>query len=363
MSTLYELLGVASDADQESIKKAYRKLAREYHPDTNKDPDAEERFKAIGEAYSVLSDPAKRRQYDHGGNGFEGGIGDIGSIFESFFGGGFGGRHRQPEHSGAGRDLGAQVVLDLSEAVFGTKSKVKVSTRDRCGTCNGEGSKPGTYRRTCSRCGGAGQIRQQRQTLLGMMVSQTTCPDCAGAGEGPSDPCVDCRGDGRVMTAKEIEIEIPPGIDDGQTLKVAGSGDPGVRGGRTGDLYVTVRVRDHEVFERHGNDLACELRITVPQAVLGTELEVQTLDGPVKLTVPAGTQHGATLRLRGHGAASLRSRSRGDLIAVVRVALPTKLSHEERAMYEKLADLEGNEVGGEEQKSFFGRLRDTILGE
>lgn len=372
MPNHYEVLGVPRDADADTIKKAYRKLAREHHPDaTGGDPAAEERFKQIGEAYAVLSDPEKRRRYDLGGDpnaaGFgAGGFGDLNSIFESFFGGaGFGGAaQRQRQHPGDGRDLGVEVRVTLAEAVHGTRTSVTAATRARCPDCLGEGCAPGTYRRTCARCGGAGQLRQQRQTLLGTMVTATTCPACGGAGEGPTDPCRTCRGDGRVTTEDEVEIEVPAGIDDGQTLRISGRGEPGVRGGRDGDLYVTVRVQPHPVFERHGADLACELKLSIPQAVLGTTLEVDTLDGPVELRIPPGTPHGATLRLGGHGASSLRSRGRGDLLIVVSLEVPRALTDEQRAVYEQLAELEGSQPGDPSpSRGFFGRLRDTILGE
>lgn len=370
MPNHYELLGVPRDADAETIKKAYRKLAREHHPDaTGGDAEAEEHFKRVGEAYSVLSDPEKRRLYDmgadpnagFGGGGFGAGFGDLGSIFESFFGGQQ--QTRQRQHPGDGRDLGVEVRVTLADAVTGTRATVDAATRSRCSVCLGEGCEPGTYRKQCARCGGAGQIRQQRQTLLGTMVTASTCTACAGAGEGPTDPCRACRGDGRVTTNEQIEIEVPAGIDDGQTLRLSGRGEPGVRGGRDGDLYVTVRVAAHEIFERHGADLACELRISIPQAVLGADIEVDTLDGPVPLHVPAGTAHGKTLRLQGHGASSLRSRGRGDLLIVVNVEVPRRLTDEQRALYTQLADLDGSEIGEDAPKGFFGRLRDTILGE
>lgn len=370
MTDLYTILEVPRDADAETLKKAYKRLARAHHPDANPGDDhAEERFKALNEAYAVLSDPQRRRMYDQtgdpngrvaGGDPFGGGFGDLGQIFESFFGGGGGGRP-QRSHAGDGRDLAVDVRITLHDAVFGTTRSVSADTLDRCDACLGEGAEPGTYRGTCATCQGAGQLRQQRQTLLGTVVSQRTCPACLGAGEAPTNPCRACGGDGRTSATRDVEIVIPLGIDDGATLRVRGRGEPGVRGGRDGDLYVRIHVTPHEVFERRGTDLVCELSIPVTQAILGAQVEVDTIDGPVTLGVPAGTVDGSVLRMRGHGASGLEGRGgRGDLLVVIRLLIPSKLNDQERALVEELAALRGE--SHEEQRGLFGRLRDTLRG-
>lgn len=371
MQDLYTVLGVPRDADTETIKRAYKRLAREHHPDANPgDHAAEERFKELNQAYAVLSDPVRRQRYDLTGDpdgtgtpfGGNQGFGDLGQIFESFFGGGSGGfgGTAQRGHPGDGRDLAVDVQIELADAVFGAQRSVRTSTFDRCDRCLGEGAEPGTYRGSCATCGGTGQLRQQRQTLLGTVVSQRVCPACAGAGEAPTDPCQACGGDGRTNAEREVEISIPAGVEDGVTLRVRGQGEPGVRGGRDGDLFVRLHVAAHDIFERRGADLVCELPISVTQGVLGAEVDVETLDGPASLQVPPGTADGAVLRMRGLGASSVRSRGRGDLLVVIRVRIPTKLSEEERALYEQLADLHDEDHG--EGRGLFARLRDSLRG-
>jgi molecular chaperone DnaJ len=370
MPDYYAVLEIPRDADAETIKRAYKRLARAHHPDANPgDEHAEERFKQINEAYAVLSDPGRRQRYDTtgnpdgmgGGDPFAGGFGDLGSIFESFFGGGggFGGQTRRG-HPGDGRDLAVDLRIDLKDAVFGAEREITADTLDRCKRCLGEGAEPGTYRGRCTTCAGTGQLRQQRQTMLGTVVTQRVCPSCQGAGEAPTSPCSDCGGDGRTPDTREVRIEIPAGVDDGATLRVKGRGEPGVRGGRDGDLFVRLHVAPHDVFERRGADLICELRIPVTQAVLGAEVAVDTLDGETTLSIPAGTSDGTILRMSGQGAAELQSRRRGDLLVVVRVDIPKKLSEEERALFEKIADLRGE--AHSEAKGLFARLRDSLRG-
>lgn len=371
MADPYATLGVARNADAEEIKKAYRKLARDHHPDANHDdPHAEERFKELNQAYAILSDPERRQRFDltgdpdGAGGGFQGGgFGDLGQIFESFFGGGFGGaRAGAQTHAGDGRDLAVEVRIDLAAAVAGTRAAVTTDALDRCDVCLGEGCEPGTYRGRCGTCQGTGQLRQQRQTLLGTMVTARTCPSCLGAGEAPSDPCARCHGDGRVAVHRELEVEVPAGVEDGTTLRLRGRGEPGVRGGGTGDLFVRIRVAAHEVFERRGDDLVCELQIPLTRAVLGADLEIDTIDGTEMLRIPAGTNDGMVLRVAGRGAANVRSGRRGDLLVVARLVVPAKLSEEERALYEQLAVLRGNEPAAD-GRGLFARLRDSLRGE
>jgi molecular chaperone DnaJ len=369
MPDYYAILGVQRGASADEIKSAYRKLARESHPDANPaDPHAEERFKAIGEAYEVLSDPAKRQQYDtfgdaSPGGGF-GGFGDIGDIMDAFFGGSPFGRARTRTHTSAvpGQDIGTSLVLTFEEAVFGTKKDVDVQALTRCDRCKGDGCEPGTYRARCTNCGGQGEIRSTRNTILGTVMTSRPCPNCGGMGEAPTNPCSNCRGQGRVMRRRTTTVEIPAGVDDGTTLRMRGTGEAGVRGGADGDLFIRINVRPHEFFARRGDDLECELNVPVSQAVLGAEIPVQTLDGSETVRLAAGTQHGTVVKLRGHGVPRLDGRGRGDLLVHVTVDIPDHLKSEERALFERIADLRGEAVAGE-QKGIFRRLRDSFLGQ
>lgn len=371
MPDYYAILGVARDAGPEEIKKVYRQLARDSHPDHNPDdPHAEDRFKQVSEAYAVLSDPAKRQRFDTygdaGGPGAQGGgFGDLGDIMEAFFGGSpFGGRQRTRTRSSAvaGQDVGIAVQLTLEEAVFGVKKSVEIAAAARCDACLGDGCTPGTYRARCGTCGGQGEIRSARQTILGNVMTSRPCHVCAGAGEAPTDPCTACGGAGRVRAARTVTVDIPAGVDDGTTLRLRGQGEAGVRGGGSGDLFVRTQVLDHDVFERDGDNLVCDLAVPLTQAVLGAEIPVSTIDGGETIQIAAGTQHGTVLRLRGHGAHRLDGRGRGDLLVHVSVEVPRKLDPEERELFEKLAAVRGETVGGGE-RSVFRRLRDTLLGQ
>ena len=363
----YEILGVGRDATDEEIKRAYRALARRYHPDTNGgDPDAEIRFKEASVAYETLRDPERRRRYDtFGERGVGGGPGPgdvfgFSDLFDAFFGGGepFGGG-RGPTGPVAGSDVEIAIELSLAEAAFGTTPSVELTLPLECDRCDGSGCEPGTHPSRCDVCGGAGQVRQVRRSILGQLVTAVSCAACEGTGRRILSPCSQCRGDGRVRAARTVELEVPPGVDDGQRLRVAGRGAAAPRGGPPGDLFVTVRVRPHPEFERAGDDLVHVRRLSVSQAILGVELTVETLEGTESLAVPPGTQPGDVLRLKGHGVPSLRRRGRGDLLVRIEVVVPDKLSPEEEELVRSLADLRGEDVA-EPGKGAFSRLRSAF---
>ncbi len=355
----YELLGVARDASADEIKKAYRKLARELHPDKNPgNKEAEERFKQVSRAYEVLSDDQKRAQYDRfgeagmsggGGDPFAGGFGDI---IDAFFGGGspFGGGAGRSGPSGPPRGQDLEVVLDVSfvDAVFGSQQEVRVRSAVVCEDCGGSGAARGTSPTTCPDCRGTGQVRRVRQSMLGQMVTTNACARCSGTGEIISTPCVSCRGEGRKIKEVTLTVEVPAGIDTGQTLRLTGRGAVGPRGGGAGDLYVHLRVAAHEQWRREEDDLVTDVPVSIAQAALGTEMDLETLDGTEHLVIPAGVQHGHEFVLRGRGVPRLtsggRSRGRGNLRARVMVEVPTKLSGEERELLRRFAELRGETV-------------------
>ena len=355
MSTdFYELLGVSRGADADEIKRAYRKRARELHPDANPgNAEAESKFKEVSHAYEVLSDSDKRARYDQfgeagvGGRGnagdpFGGGsAGGFGDIFEAFFGGGspFGagnGRGGQRQQSGPPRGQDVEAVADISfeEAVFGCTTEVKMRSAIRCDECEGSGAKKGTSAKTCSECGGAGQVRRVRQSMLGQMVTAAPCGRCSGMGQVIEAPCAPCRGDGRIVKDVEHTVEVPAGINTGQTLRVSGRGAVGMRGGGAGDLYVHMRVAEHETYRREEDDLVTDVVISIAQAALGTHLVLSTLDGDEDLIVPPGVQQGREFLLKGRGVPHLnqgsRNKGRGNLRAQIVIAVPTKLSEAER---------------------------------
>jgi molecular chaperone DnaJ len=360
----YQVLGVERGASADEIKRAYRDLARRYHPDANPDPAAAERIKEINVAYEVLSDPGKRQRYDLYGDGGApslGGFGDLGDIMESFFGSAFGGRTRtrsRPGQPSRGADLSLRIEVDFAEAVFGTTDSVKINILRSCERCTGSGCEPGTFRIRCATCGGSGEQRTQQRSIFGTVVSTRPCAACRGEGEVPADPCRECRGLGRIHREEQIEVAVPAGIADGQALRLDGRGEAGHRGGPAGDLYVQVSVRPHEVFARDGDDLFCSLTIPFTVAALGAEVPVPTLDGDEALRIPGGTQPGTMLRLRGKGVPRLGGRGRGDLIVQLTVDVPTKLGGEERALVEKLAEMRGERTG--EVKGILGRLKDAF---
>ncbi|MCJ8006884.1 molecular chaperone DnaJ [Lederbergia wuyishanensis] len=361
----YEVLGVSKSATKDEIKKAYRRLSKQYHPDINKEAGADEKFKEITEAYEVLNDDQKRAQYDQFGHegpqGFGGGFGgaDFGGfggfedIFNTFFGGG--GR-RDPNAPRQGSDL--QYTLDLSfeEAVFGKETIIEIPREETCDTCNGSGAKPGTTPETCSHCHGSGQLNVEQNTPFGRIVNRRVCNYCNGTGKLIKEKCRTCGGDGKVKKRRKINVKIPHGVDDGQQMRVSGEGEPGINGGPPGDLYVVFHVRPHEFFERDGDDIYCEMPITFAQAALGDEIEVPTLHGKVKLKIPAGTQTGTRFRLRGKGVQNVRGYGTGDQHILVKVITPTKLTEEQKQLLRDFADISGD-TPDEQHESFFDKVK------
>lgn len=364
----YEVLGINRGATADEIKRAYRRLARELHPDTNSDPEAETQFKEVAHAYEVLSDPERRQRYDAYGDDEMAagqtsayGFGGLGDIFDAFFGGSpFGaGAGRGPGGPPSGPDLEAAITLDFEDAVFGTQAPVTVRTAVVCVDCEGSGAMPGTYPTTCTDCGGTGQVRRVRQSILGQMVTAGPCGRCQALGSIIENPCATCQGEGRVVEEQTYTVEIPAGIEDGRAVRLAGRGAAGPRSGRPGDLYIHVRVRPHERFERHGNDLLCELPISFAQAALGCLLPFPTLDGAEDLLIERGTQTGKLLRLRGRGVPYVEGRGRGDLLVRVVVETPTQLGGDEEELLRKLAGLRGEEVAPPEE-GFFSKIRSAF---
>src|SRR5881409_2557952 len=357
----YVLLGVSRSATDEQIRSAYRKLARQYHPDVNSASDASERFKAITEAYEVLTDPQRRQRYDMFGS-TTGGLGDfgIGDLFETFFGGDL--RRREPRGPMRGADLRMEIEIDLIDAVQGGARTIRVPRLETCERCEGSGAEPGSKISTCGTCNGRGEVRQVQQSVFGRFVNVSTCPRCGGSGKTVDALCTRCRGEGRERRDHELPLDIQAGIDDGQQLRVAGEGEAGLRGGPSGDLYVLSRLREHALFRREGDDLVHVLRISPAQAALGDELEVPTLEGaraPVK--VPAGAQHGQMIRLRGKGVPHLGSSGRGDQLVYLDVAVPRTLTKEQKALYKQLHDLEGAPEQHDEgdARGVFDRIKDA----
>jgi len=342
----YALLGVGRDADEEELKRAYRQRARELHPDsTAGDPAAEAQFKEVTRAYEVLRDPQRRARYDRFGaegvdaasgmGDFFGGGGGLGDLFDAFFGGaGMGGRR-----GGPARGADAEVVLELSfrEAVFGVSRDLSIDVQAACEACQGTGARPGTTAVRCPDCQGAGELRRMRQSILGQVVTAVPCPRCQGAGETIASPCPECHGEGRRVETRTLSVAVPPGIDNGSTLRLSGRGPAGHRGGPAGDLYVHVAVGSDERFSRHGDDLSSDLHVSMTQAALGATVPFETLDGTETLAVPAGTQTGFVIRLRGKGVPHVRGRGRGDLHVQVVVDTPTSLTKEQEALVRQLA--------------------------
>jgi molecular chaperone DnaJ len=370
----YEVLGVSKGATQDEIKKAYRKLSKKYHPDINKEADAEEKFKEVKEAYEVLSDDQKRAHYDQfghtdpnqgfggfGGGGDFGGFGGFEDIFSTFFGGGGGGRRRDPNAPRQGADLQYTMTLTFEDAVFGKETEIEIPREENCETCNGTGAKKGTKPETCSHCHGTGQLNTEQNTPFGRIVNRRVCHYCNGTGKEIKHKCSTCGGTGRVKKRRKIAVKIPAGIDDGQQLRVSGQGEPGINGGPAGDLYVVFHIQPHEFFERDGDDVYCEIPITFAQAALGDELEVPTLHGKVKLKVPAGTQTGTKFRLRGKGIPNVRGRGTGDQHIIVKVITPTKLTEKQKQLLEEFAETGGSH--DKEDDSFFGKMKRAFKGE
>jgi molecular chaperone DnaJ len=374
----YEILGVARTADKAEIKSAFRRLAREYHPDVSKHQDAEARFKEINEAYEVLSDDEKRARYDRfghagvQGNGFgsasSAGFGGFEEIFEEFFSN-FGGRTSRRRGPRPGADRRVDVTIAFEESVFGVEKEVEFERLEVCDTCGGNGAAPGTTPVRCSQCNGTGEVRQVQQTFLGPMVQVATCPRCSGRGETISTPCNTCRGTGRMRKKIELNVPIPPGVREGLQIQVRNEGDAGDTGAPNGNLYVVVHVIEHAFFKRKDNDIILDVNINVAQAALGDKINVPTVEGNVEIIIPAGTQTGKVFRLRGKGIPRLRgdgtNSGRGDQLVYIQVEIPTKLTDEQRRLFEELARTMGS---GEMQpqpngKGFFDRVKDFFAGE
>ncbi len=348
----YEVLGLQKGASDDEIKKAYRQMAKKYHPDINKEPGAEEKFKEINEAYETLSDPNKKARYDQfgfedptqgfgGGQGFEGGFGGFGGfddIINSFFGGG---RRQSSNGPRQGADVEKQMNITFEEAVFGCKKKVRLSVEEDCIQCGGTGAASKNDIKTCPKCGGRGRVFMRQQTIFGTSTVETVCPDCRGKGKTITKKCSCCNGTGRVRNTKDVEINIPAGIQSGMSLRMEGYGQSGFNGGQPGDLYIQFNVAEHPNFKRNGQDIILEIPLSIAQAALGDTISVPTIDGPVDLKIPSGTQPGTKLRLKGRGTKNPKGgNSRGDQYVICNVIVPTSLSSNEKKLYEQLKDAE-----------------------
>ncbi|MGC8627309.1 MAG: molecular chaperone DnaJ [Acidimicrobiales bacterium] len=370
----YELLGVSRNATDDEIKRAYRRLARELHPDTNAGAPDEakvERFKLVNRAYETLRDPERRRQYDmfgpdgeRGGDPFAGftAASGLGDIFDAFFGGSPFGARPGGRRAGPPQGENVEAVLDLefSEAVLGTEREVTVRAGVVCEACSGSGARAGTTPVTCSVCNGLGEVRRVRQSLLGQMVTSSPCPHCGGTGEEILSPCPECKGQGRRLDEKTYKVEIPAGVDDGSTLRLSGRGAAGARGGPPGDLYLHLRVRPHPTLSRDGYDLRTVLEATMTQAALGAQLKVDTIEGPEEISVPAGCQSGYEVRLRGRGVPHLQRRGRGDLIVTIVVKTPTDLTPTQEELLRRFAAERHEEVAPPESVGLVGRIRSAF---
>ncbi|PKO14202.1 MAG: molecular chaperone DnaJ [Chloroflexi bacterium HGW-Chloroflexi-10] len=366
----YEILGVNRQANPEEMKNAFRNLARKYHPDVSKEPDAEEKFKEINEAYAVLSDTDKRAAYDRYGHAGVNGMGgmpdftsvDFSDIFEEFFGfSGMGGGSRRKNAPRRGADLSYAVSLEFEEAVFGLDKEIDITRDEVCTACKGSGAEPGTSPVSCTNCGGRGEVRQVRQTFLGSMVQVATCPTCQGKGTVIQSPCHSCRGNGLERKIIKKMVHIPAGVDNGTQIRLAGEGQPGTNGGPHGNLYLEMRVKPHKFFRRRQDDVLLDLNINVAQATLGAEIEVPTLEGKEKLVIPNGTQPGKIFKLKNQGVPHLRTSGRGDQLVMIGVEIPSHITAEQRALFEKLALTLGTDVLPQE-KGFFDRLKEVLSG-
>ena len=371
---LYETLGVPKGASEDEIKKAYRKMARKHHPDLNKETQdaAAEKMKEVNEAYEILSDSSKRQQYDQFGHaafdpsqgggqggfggGFSGGgFGGFEDIFDMFGGG----RRRQPNGPVVGDDLRYDLELTFEEAAFGTTKKINLPRMENCDTCHGSGAAAGTHPETCPNCQGSGQVQQPVNTPFGRMMNVASCPRCSGTGKIIPTPCSTCKGKGKVRKNRNLEVKVPAGTDDGLRLRMSGEGEAGTRGGPPGDLYIYLNVKPHSLFQRDGNDVWCEVPLTMVKAALGSEIEVPTLDGKVSLTIPEGTQTGKVFRLKEKGIPRLRGTGRGDQYVRVKVIIPTKIDSKRRKLLEEFAELSGDHVSPEE-KSFLKQMKEAL---
>lgn len=367
----YEVLGIERNASDEEIKKAFRKLAFQFHPDRNKESDAEAKFKEVNEAYEVLSDPEKRASYDRFGSegvngqgqgfGFEGfqGFEGFGDIFDAFFGGTAARTRQGPQQ---GRDMRVQLDLSFEEAVFGAEKPVQVQRLERCSHCKGGRAEPGTQVSKCTACNGSGEVRRVQQSIFGQFVNVATCPTCQGDGQRVDTPCTVCKGSGRERATRTLQVKIPAGVEDGQQVRLASEGEAGTRGGPAGNLFVYLHVLEHAVFDREDDNLLMTLELNVAQAALGTTLTIETLDGEHTLHVPAGTQSGDVFRVKGKGVPHLRSAGRGDLLASAHVTVPDKLTDEQKKLFAALAATFSGDAPPEEDKGLFGKIKDALGG-
>lgn len=366
MADYYEILGVSKDASKDEIKSAFRKKARELHPDVNNAPDAEERFKELGKAYETLSDDNKKATYDRYGedglknagfdtNGpFAGGFGDINDIFETFFGG-FGGFGMDPNAPQRGDDLRYDIKLKFEEAAFGINKEIKFDHMETCSDCHGSGAEKGTQKKTCPQCGGSGQVQTVTRTPLGNFAQITTCPHCKGTGEIIDKPCKTCHGHGQINKEKKIEIKIPAGVDNMSKIRVSGEGDCGINGGPSGDLFVVVHVESSKYYKREGINVFTELEISPAQAVMGDDITIKTLDGEKEIHIPEGTQHGNLVKIKGAGIPIItRPSQRGDHVVILKIKVSTKLSEEEKALYQKLYEIQ---TGKKPEKSIMSKVK------
>ena len=361
----YEVLGISKTANDDEIKKAYRGLAKKYHPDVCKEPDAEAKFKEVQEAYEVLSDSTKRQQYDQfghegpnmGGNGFGGfdfggGFGGFEDIFSSFFGGGS--RRRSENGPSRGRNIKTSIVLTFEEAAFGVEKEITLSKLDTCKDCSGTGAMSGKDIETCPKCRGRGRVIVEQNSIFGRVQTETTCSTCGGKGKIIKNKCTTCHGEGRIKTVSKLKVKIPSGIEDEQTLTVSGKGEAGLNGGMNGDLFINVTVKPHDLFERDGVHLYCEMPITFSQAALGDSIEIPTLDGKCLLKVPSGTQSGTKFRIPGKGIKNARTGEVGNLYVIAKVITPSKLTAEQKELFKKLSRTnEKNESIFDKIKKFF----------
>jgi molecular chaperone DnaJ len=370
----YEVLGVGRDASAEQIKKAFRTLARKYHPDLNKESDAEAKFKELNEAYEVLSDSDKRAVYDRFGHAGLGGAaggfdpfagagfgGDIFStIFDAFVGQGVRGGGASQRTGIRGADLRYHLTLEFEEAIFGAEKEIRFERLEECLTCGGSGAEPGTDPIRCPKCNGQGEIRTRAPIFN--MLTVMTCDECGGTGKKIAVPCHDCRGAGRRRASRTVNVKIPAGVDDGAQIRLRGEGEGGARGGPPGDLFVTLSVKEHKLFQRNGNDIVLEMPLNIAQAALGAQLRVPTIDGETELEIPPGTQGGEVFRIRGKGAPFLRGSGRGDELVVTKIVVPTKLTDKQRDLLRQLSQEFGGEGDDDHDGGFFSKIRDALRG-
>ena len=373
MADYYEILGVDKNASKDELKSAFRKMARQWHPDIKKAPEAEAKFKELGKAYETLMDDDKRATYDrYGEDGlnnagfntqgpFANGFGDLEEVFSSFFGGGFGGfggsRRRDPNAPQRGDDLRLDIELDFKDAVFGVNKEIKIDHLETCRTCGGTGAKAGSKPQTCQTCGGQARVQQTTRTVLGHFTQIVTCPNCHGKGTVISDPCPDCRGEGRKEVEKKLDVKIPAGVDNGSKMRLSHEGDAGKNGGVAGDLYIVIHVKASDYYRRDGINVFTKLELNPAQAVLGDNVIIETLDGEKEISIPAGIQHGEVVKIKNAGVPNISKPSiRGEHVVVMSIKTPTHISNEEKMLYQKLYDIASNKTNSKSVKEKFKKV-------